>query len=360
MTSYVAPPSDPLRQSTTANSKIVLPRLIRLSAMALALAGVAAFGVIVYSAYQSPKAPEDVPLITADNSPLREKPAEAGGMEVANRDSTIYSQLDDKSQRSVGGLERLVPPPEQPVAGPALNPAVPGTMADPRRPDGSPALTSDEIRALQQQRHALRGQGGDAGEVAVQQLSSAATNLPPGAAQGHLSTVPTERLEPAAPAQKIASAPVVTNNTASPLEEDQVAAQAATSPIPEVSAAPTAAAPVVQSAPVVLAPQETKREAVKAPAPAPVAAARPVTGSATRMVQLGAVRTEEAAKAEWRRLQTKFRNQLGNLTVNVQKADLGARGIYWRIQGGPVSEAESKSICDALKAAAQSCISVAK
>lgn len=355
MTSYVAPPSDPLRQSTTANSKIVLPRLIRLSAMALALAGVAAFGVIVYSAYQSPKAPEDVPMITADNSPLREKPAEAGGMEVANRDSTIYSQLDDKSQRSVGGLERLVPPPEQPVAGPALNPATPGSMADPRRPDGSPALTSDEIRALQQQRHALREQGGDAGEVAVQQLSSAATNLPPGAAQGHLSTVPTERLEPAAPVQQTASAPVVTNNSSSPLEEDQEAAQA--SAIPDVPAAPTAAAPVVQSAPVVLAPQETKREAVKAPAPV---AARPVTGSATRMVQLGAVRTEEAAKAEWRRLQTKFRNQLGNLTVNVQKADLGARGIYWRIQGGPVSEAESKSICDALKAAAQSCISVAK
>lgn len=101
------------------------------------------------------------------------------------------------------------------------------------------------------------------------------------------------------------------------------------------------AAPVVQSALLFWLRRKTKREAVKAPAPGAASG----YGFGHAWWRCGA--HQEAAKAEWRRLQTKFRNQLGNLTVNVQKADLGARGIYWRIQGGPVSEAENGSVDNA-------------
>lgn len=358
MTTVLPPVVDPLRRAPSTNSKMVLPRVIRLSAMGLALAGVAAFGVIVYSAYQDKPTPDQVPMITADNSPLRERPAYEGGMQVANRDSTVYSQLD--GQGSQPGLERLMPPAEQPVDGPAaLDPAAPGMLGEPRRPDGTPALTGDEIRMMHQQRRILQ-QRGDASEQAMQQLSEVATNLPQGAAQGQISTViaQAERIEPPAAPAPVAAAPQIVAAAPAPAPAPAPTIEgltaSATSEETEQPLASLSQAQVVAqrtSQPPVVTPQEERQVAAIAPA------AGAVSG---RVVQLGAVRTEEAAKAEWTRLQAKYRRQLGSLQPQIERADLGARGIYWRIRGGSVTEAEGKSICEALKAAGQSCLVVVR
>lgn len=332
--SNVTPPADPLRRGATTNSKIVMPRVIRRAAMALALAGVAAFGAIVYSAYKgTPTDANDVPLITADSGALRERPLEEGGMQIANRDSTVYDSLDNHGDRP--GIERLMAPAETPIDGPAA----PANLPEPRRPDGTPALTSEEIRLLHEQRRAAM-QRGDAAEQAMQQLSVAANMLPQGAAQGQTSTVKAERLEAPTPAQEVASAP----------ETDPVAA------------------PVVDAPPAV---EDTAKPQIVAATPAPVAAptpaetqaaaaVKPAAGAASRLVQLGAVRSEDAAKAEWARLQKKYPAQLGSLDVSVTQVDLGARGIYWRVRGGSVSAEQGKKICEALKAAGQSCIVVSR
>lgn len=373
--STVLPPNvDPLRPGAPTNRRMGLPRMIRLSAMGLALAGVAALGVIVYSASQSgPTTPDQVPLITADNAPLRERPVEEGGMQIANRDSTIYSQLD--GQGSQPGLERLVPPPEQP-----LDPVAPETLPEPRRPDGTPALTSEEIRILQQQRR-LQQQRGDAGEQAMQQLAEAASNLPAGVAEGQTSTVVAgaERIEPPPAPAPVASAPEA-------VETPQTVAEAAIQPVapvaeppaatPAPAAAPETTREITSLSPAQIVAQGTRPRAgnpestVVAPAPAPAApsaqderraaAVAPAAGASSRAVQLGAVRTEEAARNEWRRLQAKFQGQLGALEPQIQQADLGARGIYWRIRGGNVTEAQGKQICEALKAAGQSCLVVSR
>jgi hypothetical protein len=331
--SNVTPPADPLRRGATTNSKIVMPRMIRRAAMALALAGVAAFGAIVYGAYKgAPTSPDDVPLITADSGALRERPLEEGGMQIANRDSTVYDSLDNHGDRP--GIERLMAPAETPLDGPAA----PANLPEPRRPDGTPALTQEEIRLLHQQRRAAM-QRGDAAEQAMQQLSAAANILPQGAAQGQTSTVKAERLEAPAPAQQVAGAP----------ETDPVAV-----PIVDVPPASEATPPqIVAAAPSpVVAPTPAETEAA--------AAVKPAAGAVSRLVQLGAVRSEEAAKAEWARLQKKFPGQLGALDASVTQVDLGARGIYWRVRGGSVNAEQGKKICEALKAAGQSCIVVSR
>lgn len=349
--------ADPVRPGHTVHAGgYRLARNIRLGAIALAVLGVAAFGIIIVSAYDSTPSPSDVPLVSAGETPARERPVEEGGMQVANRDSTVFNSLS--SGPVDAPVEQLMPAPEQPVDMPAPDMgSAAGTMPPPRRPDGSPALTADEIRMMHAQRRQQMTQPGDAASQAMNQLETAANNVPAGVTDGMTSTVVPERLEPpVAAGQRNVSAPAPV--AAAPA----VIAESATASAPQISDEGSAVtedqaeAPAVAAAP---APVRTPAAATTAPRQAAPRAATPTVG-ANRLVQLGAVRSEESAKAEWRRLQTRYRAQLGGLEVSIQQADLGARGIYWRVRGGPVSAEEGKKICDALKSAGQNCMVVGR
>jgi cell division septation protein DedD len=83
------------------------------------------------------------------------------------------------------------------------------------------------------------------------------------------------------------------------------------------------------------APPAVKAEAQVAAVPP--AATAPISGKAFK-IQLGAVRTEAAARVEWDKLKKSFPSVLGRLSLNVEKADLGQKGIYFRIQAGPFND----------------------
>lgn len=372
--------TDPVRPNHTMHAPVNrMARSIRLGAIALALMGVAAFGIIIVSAYDKAPTPEDVPLVTASETPVRERPVEEGGMQVANRDSTVFNSLS--SGPVSAPIEQLQPAPEQPVDLPAASAGgADGTMPTPRRPDGSPALTADEIRMMHVERQGQALQTGDAASQAMTQLETAANNVPDGVADGMTSTVMPERLTPPAPAGATASAPVTSASATTQSEQEENPASALTTAdgTAEGSAA-TAVAPLtvtdepapastpeaptqIASAPVVVPPAPVASHA-PAQHSAPAVAARPApanAGVANRMVQLGAVRSEEAAKAEWSRLQARYRAQLGGLSPSIQRVDLGARGIYWRVRGGPVSADAGKKICETLSKSQQNCMVVGR
>lgn len=67
-------------------------------------------------------------------------------------------------------------------------------------------------------------------------------------------------------------------------------------------------------------------------------------------VQLGSLREESAAQRSWKDLQSAFPDDLGALGVRVQNVDLGARGMFYRVQGGPVTRDQAQSICQAIEA----------
>ena len=63
-----------------------------------------------------------------------------------------------------------------------------------------------------------------------------------------------------------------------------------------------------------------------------------------------ALKTEDAAKTEWLKLQRQNSDVLGKLSLSVSRVDLGARGTYYRIQAGPVAdEGKAAQDCAALK-----------
>ena len=84
--------------------------------------------------------------------------------------------------------------------------------------------------------------------------------------------------------------------------------------------------------------------------------AKPAAG--TYRVQIAAVRSAKAARAEWARLQRKNKDVLGSLTFASQKVDLGAKGVFYRIQAGMVARAEARKICATLRARKQPCLVV--
>jgi cell division septation protein DedD len=163
--------------------------------------------------------------------------------------------------------------------------------------------------------------------------------------------MPVERLLPAPEAPLPRPATVSTPMVPAPPPAAATATPAIPAPgqTPPASAAPapTQAAPApAQSSPAVTNPSKTQTAAI------------PSTGSAAGYrLQLGAVKTPEMAKSEWARIKREYGDLVGSLTVSTERADLGDRGVYYRIQVGPVADAaQAERVCAQLRQRGQGCI----
>lgn len=157
------------------------------------------------------------------------------------------------------------------------------------------------------------------------------------------------------PAEETAAAPV-----SEPAEEafadlrEETAPAAPTEPAQE--AAPAAAA---DNAPASIVPP-----AAPAPEPATTAAvaestppaAAPASGGAF-VVQIMALREEAAARSAWDALQAKHGAILGGHALDIERADLGEKGVFYRVRAaGFDTKAAAQSACTSLKSAGQDCM----
>jgi hypothetical protein len=128
-----------------------------------------------------------------------------------------------------------------------------------------------------------------------------------------------------------------------PPEESEVAPVENT--VPQDVTEETVSAPVVAAAPVT---EEKAAEVAKTEPAAGLSVAAKEVAKGTHFVQLASVKDEAAAKAEWKKMQAAH-SVLAPLPLHIERADLGAKGVFYRIQGGPVIEAEAKQICQAIQ-----------
>jgi cell division septation protein DedD len=240
------------------NARTRLLVTVSLAVLAVMALGVAARHILFG------EAPRDrqlsVPVIHAEDKPVKVKPQDRGGMEVPNQDKLIYDQMASKTPPSQP--ERLLPPPEQAQVPPPAEQRPPPVEAKP-----APAASE---------------------------------------------ATPPKAMTAAAPPPPPAPSPVKPTTAA---------------PAP----APAAAKP--------------------APSPAPAAAK-----GGGWVVQLGAVQSEAQAKAEWARLKSAHKEQLADLSPDIVRVDLGAKGIFWRVRGGPLDEAQARLLCAELTKQSQGCI----
>jgi hypothetical protein len=107
------------------------------------------------------------------------------------------------------------------------------------------------------------------------------------------------------------------------------------------------------SAPVEFKTQAKEEAQIPADAPGAVEEKPELTGF---LVQINSQRSETAAWAAWDKLKNKHRKLLQGRKAIVQKADLGAKGIVYRLRLNALpSKAEAASLCQQLKAAGLSC-----
>jgi cell division protein FtsN len=159
--------------------------------------------------------------------------------------------------------------------------------------------------------------------------------------------------EPAMPAAPETSTAPETLATVPPAQQPEATAPAA--PAPQTATVPETTAP--QSPPAAAAPAP---EATPAPAEEPKPAEKPVAAKPASkgayVLQLQALRDEQSARASWAHL-TKRYAALSGHALDIEKADLGDKGIWYRVRAaGFATKAAAASTCARLKAAGQDCI----
>jgi hypothetical protein len=220
-----------------------------------------------------------VPVIEAQSGPVRVKPENPGGMQVAGADEAILSG------EAENGKTALAPPPETP-----------------------------EPQALRAQEPA--------------KAKAAAPVSPPGQAA----------TPPAAPP----AAATERGPGAGPHTEAAAPASSGTPPRPAAQALPLPAA----------------RPAASTNAPGPVAAmsGRPTAAAeGSTEVQLAAVRSEQAAKAEWGRLEKRMPQLLNGHRPAVIRAERDGH-VFFRLRtGGFADTAQATAFCEHVRAKGGGC-----
>lgn len=136
--------------------------------------------------------------------------------------------------------------------------------------------------------------------------------------------------------------------------------QAAAPPAPQVAALPPPAA--VQTQPISpvkpAAPAASPKPAARPAAPPANEAARTEAAkSGPVQIRLASVRTPDEARTAWARMKRDNADLLGNLRGVAVRTDLGDKGIYYRIEAGPLQDgAVAARLCGELKQRGLGCI----
>jgi cell division protein FtsN len=122
--------------------------------------------------------------------------------------------------------------------------------------------------------------------------------------------------------------------------------------IPAPVGSPATGAPRALGSPL----PATPAPKVAAAAPAP-AAAKPVAAGGSYVLQIGAYKSQADADAAWKSYKGKHAALLSGYSDDVQQADLGDKGTWYRLRVGGLSDKEvATALCDRLKADGGACI----
>jgi len=307
----------------------------RLGVMAIAgvigLALIGTAGAFGYRAlFGSSGSTQPPPVIKADASPSKVVPA------TNSKDAQSNKLITERVNES-GQSEKLVSREEQPIDKPT---AVVLSQVAPQSSLGSGVVGSEpkKVRTI-----AIRPDQ----PVDAQAAAPTAARAPQA---------------PAAPSRPAAPAPVrAADNMSADADSDATPASAARSAPPARQAAPSG------NTPLSLNPDASPARAQARPAPptqtaavAPQSAASASAannGGSGSFVQVSSQRSEAEAQAAFRGLQAKFPTQLGSRELLIHKADLGAKGTYYRAMVGPFANpAEAAELCSSLKAVGGQCL----
>ena len=276
-----------------------------------AVSGMALAGVVGWFALSPRYTAENVgeiPVIRHPQAAVKVLPSDPGGMEILNQDKTVYDIIDN--QDSVPTVESILPPPEQPK--------LPVIQPEPE-PAPQPAADAAQSAVIEPERVV-----GTANVAAVKESTVGKS--------GSVAAVVNEEPEIKLPTIKEAA------------ERQNAQATKNTAPVPAVSASTAA---VLDNISKGAAREEPEEKA----APAPT-----VADKGSWQIQLMSSPNKKAVETAWNNM-VKKHPALKGQPHEVETADLGGKGTYYRLKAGAfANRGGADNLCNAVKKQGGSCI----
>lgn len=313
----------------------------------LAIAGFFSLAWYAYKSGGEVTSESDAELITADASPVKQAPENPGGIAIPNQDKAVYGLVGGKQEESKG-VEHILSSPETPI------------VHNEESDTGS--WMSEEVKEK------LKASEGEKPETTTGEEHSAVID------DGK--EVPKEKkvIEAAKEAEKAKEEAKETVKEVVKAAEEKTEADAKEEPKQEEAKKEEPKAAEAKKAPVEikelkLAESEKAKEAAKLKEEAKKQEAKarevakaettaaPASGGAR--VQLGAFKSEAEAAGQWKKIEKKFSSEVSGKQHYVVRADLGAKGIYYRLQLAPFdSSKEADRYCLSFVSEGQGCMPV--
>lgn len=269
----------------------------------------------------------DIPVIKAITAELREKPEDPGGMKIINRDKRVYETISGNDNTKDKKPERILPGPEEPISREEIA-------------EKSTYKSSSEPEIITQ-----NNQPKDKDAKIVPKVTEA--TVKPVEAKPD-----TTNIADIAPAAAAATKQTSATETGSKAEnKDKETTLAAQSP---------------ETKPAAAVKKPEKQEVTTADI-TDVNISRKITKTAPQKiptgyrVQIGSYRSMGDAEISWKSINMKFPEITGNLHDYIEKADLGSKGMFYRLQlAGFKNEADARKACQNLIQKKQECFFVGK
>ncbi|MDE0387432.1 MAG: SPOR domain-containing protein [Rhodospirillales bacterium] len=390
-----AAPQEPVEQAGEGRAESRRPRLlpvwILLGAAVLA-GGAWAVTERVGGGGGPPPDEASVPLITASAEPWKVRPDDPGGLKIPNQGTLIYETLSTAEPEEAP--ERVLPPPEEPLAPPKPEPdsaealAVAGSGADaavaalqpdtggvedpvlspttgkatppepeaptepvsleeapPLEPDGPPEFAAvEEALPLDLEISEIDGvllppppKPGTLAAILAEEARQSELDEPATV------EVPTREAEPPS---AVEPTPELEADTLALVEEV----------LQRDSGSPAASPQAEEADPVPLPPYKPRRLARAEPAREGLASPATDQPRAWRYVQLGTANARSPLETLWETLRRRHDDALTGLSPLIMPVDRGDNGIFYRLRAGPLTDvAAAQRVCERLKARGRDC-----
>ena len=251
------------------------------------------------------------PTILADVNPYKVRPANPGGLQVANKDKLVYNRLASNPGTAGASIETLLPEPVVPTAPVDSDGRMPSILNPVEA--AAPNRTDKIVKELR--------------------VSSPAAIKPL-----QKPTAPTAVHVARSPAVNTGQQSIPSAKVAKSQQNAHSEAVASSATLPETS---------VKAG--------ENRTAKNQKLVTAVQVAGPYT------IQLAALRDEASVRTLWKDLQKRYPAQLGALSMRIERADLGQKGIYYRLRAtGLSTDKAARNVCHDLSKDKVACLFVGK
>lgn len=327
-------------------------RWISIAVVVLVIFGFFSLAWYAYRTNSNAVSESSVLLVEAEDTPVKEKPKDPGGMEFEHKDKEIYNRMVAEQPEESEPVEKLLPEPEEPVVERSekgkeklsswINDKLhPGEIEEKEAPaKTSPKFIKDDEEPVEKKSEEVIEEKKAEKTEEEKPVEKEAAEPKKEEAKREKEPLP-EKAKPEEEAVEVKEAPVATE--AVPAKEPAPVKEVKETPKPVEKKPVPAVDPIVDAA-------EDYAKPVNAPQ---------ASTSGNFKAQLASLRTRAEAETTLSRIRAKHADLLGGKSFEIIEANIPGKGMYYRIRvGGITTKQGITSLCSSLGARGQGCMPV--